>query len=122
MPKHIVTLVILINLAIRRSLFIILSKKNSIHYFELAAMEGHANARFNLGLEEKKAGNWERALKHFMIAIRGGEVDSVNSIKQMYTDGHATKEDYMKALKLYQQYLGEIMNSFVTISIWRYNK
>ena len=29
-------------------------------------------------------------------------------IKQMYTDGYSTKEDYTKALQLYQAYLGEI--------------
>ena len=29
-------------------------------------------------------------------------------IKNMYKDGYASKEDYMKALQSYQKYLGEI--------------
>ena len=48
------------------------------------------------------------ALKHFMIAVRDGFVESLNMIKEMYSDGEATKEDYMKALQSYQEYLGEI--------------
>jgi len=78
------------------------------HYYELAAMGGNAIARHNLGIMEENAGNMDRSLKHHMIAVRGGEVDSVNSIKQMYTKGHATKDDYTKALESYQEYLSEI--------------
>ena len=33
-------------------------------------MGGEAIARYNLGLIEKRAGNYDRALKHFMIAAR----------------------------------------------------
>ena len=45
-----------------------------------------------------------------MIAVRGGFVDSLEMIKQLYTKGHATKEDYTQALQSYQVYLGEIKN------------
>ena len=47
-------------------------------------------------------------MKHRMIAVSSGYDGSLVRIKQLYTDGHATKEDYTKALKLYQAYLGEI--------------
>ena len=83
-------------------------KEKAMHYYELSAIGGSVVARYNLGFEEKKAGNWERSLKHFMIAIKAGGADSVNNIKQMYTKGLATKEDYMKALQSYQIYLSEI--------------
>ena len=85
-----------------------IDKKKARHYYELAAMEGHAQARYNLGANEGKAGNIGRAIKHFMIAIRGGDTDSLDTIKKMYTQGYATKDDYMKALQAYQVYLGEI--------------
>ena len=49
-----------------------------------------------------------RAVKHFMIAVRSGCAKSLEIIKQLYGYGHATKEDYKKALRLYQEYLGEI--------------
>ena len=32
----------------------------------------------------------------------------MQEIKELYTDGHATKEDYIKALQVYQTYLSEI--------------
>jgi len=85
-----------------------IDKNKAIHYYELAAMKGNVNARYNLGLQEAKSGNMDRALKHFMIAARSGDADSVEAIQEMYTDAHATKEDYTKALQLYQEYLGEI--------------
>jgi len=32
----------------------------------------------------------------------------LDKIKELYSEGHAAKEDYMKALQSYQEYLGEI--------------
>ena len=83
-------------------------KKKARHYYELAAMGGDVCARHNLGISEEDTGNWDRALNHHMIAVRGGYSDSLRSIKQLYADGHASKEDYTKALQSYQEYLGEI--------------
>ena len=85
-----------------------IDEEKARHYLELAAMGGEAQARFNLGNKEGKAGNFDRALKHHMIAVRSGFADSLKIIKELYTRGHATKEDYMKALQLYQAYLSEI--------------
>jgi len=83
-------------------------KKKARHYYELAAVEGSVLARYNLGNIELHSGNFDLALKHFMIALRSGEMDSLDTIKEMYRNDDATKEDYMKALRLYQEYLGEI--------------
>jgi len=83
-------------------------KKKAEHYYKLAAMMGNAIARHNLGANEVDAGNMDRALKHFMIAVRGGYDGSLDTIKRMYSKGYATKEDYTKALQSYQAYLGEI--------------
>jgi len=93
--------------------------KKAVHYYELAAMGGYAAARHYLGLMEMKAGNIDRALKHhvdralghFMIATRGGYSKSLKKIQQLYGYGHATKEDYTKALRLYQTYLSEIKSN-----------
>ena len=82
--------------------------KKANHYFELGAIKGDVQARHNLGNEEVRAGKWKRAIKHFNIAVRGGSNGSLEMIKQMYSNGHATKEDYTKALQLYQTYLDEI--------------
>ena len=86
--------------------------EKTVHYYEQAAMEGNVGARYNLGInEEEDAGNMDRALKHYMIAVRDGYADSLKQIKRLYTSGHATKEDYTKALQSYQSYLVEIKSS-----------
>ena len=72
-------------------------------------MGGDTASRFYLGIREGvKEGNWERALKHYMIATRSGCNDSLDAIQGLYSSGNATKEDYTKALRLYQEYLMEI--------------
>ena len=83
-------------------------EKKAMHYYELAAMGGDEMARQNLGCSEAHAGNWDRAIKHFTIAIGGGYNISVKAIQMLYRDGHATKEDYTKALLAYQAYLEEV--------------
>ena len=83
-------------------------RKKANLYWELAAMKGHAIARYNLGIKEEDAGNMSRALKHHMIAARSGLSESLGIIKQFYSNGHATKDDYTKALQIYQEYLSEI--------------
>jgi len=82
--------------------------KKATYYYELAAMGGDDSARYNLGVVEEERGNVNRALKHYMIAARSGSSDSLKKIKQLYSSGYATKEDYTKALQSYQAYLGEI--------------
>lgn len=83
-------------------------KKKALHYWELAAKAGNATARHNLGSAEGLNGNMNRALKHYMIAVGGGYAESLTAIQQLHSIGHATREDYEKALSLYQTYLGEI--------------
>ena len=83
-------------------------KKKARYYYEQAAIRGDLKARCNLGYLEKKAGNMNRSLKHLMIAVRDGHNESLEAIKRFYSIGHETKDDYMKALQLYQAYLGEI--------------
>jgi len=83
-------------------------KKKALHYYELAAMKGDSLARNNLGNIEARAGNFDRALRHYTIAVRDGFDSSLKNIQQLYLDGYATKEDYTKALQSYQVYLSEI--------------
>ena len=85
-----------------------MDKKKANHYWELAAMEGDIYSRHNLSIEEDNEGNFDRAVKHYMIAVRDGFAPSLNRIKLLYSYGHATKDDYTKALQSYQAYLSEI--------------
>ena len=50
----------------------------------------------------------DRALKHWMIAVRCGDPDALMNIKQFYRYRYATKDDYTKALRSYQSYLDEV--------------
>ena len=84
-------------------------KKKAVHYYKLAAMRGDADARHHLGNIEGLAGNYDRALRHFIIAVKDGCNGSLGTIKRMYEDGLATtKDDYTQALRFYQTYLAEI--------------
>ena len=46
-----------------------------------------------------------RALKHYMIAVGFGHDKSLMKIKDFYMNGHATKDDYAKALRAHQKYI-----------------
>ena len=88
-----------------------IDEKKAVYYYELAAIGGSVHARYNLGNMEIEARNYERALRHYTIAVRDGESNSLNMIQRMYSAGHATKQDYTNALQSYQSYLGEIKSS-----------
>ena len=85
-----------------------IDKKKARHYWELAAMGGDIKTRYNLGVLEQQNGNMNKTLKHWMIAVENGCHDSLKSIKWLYKNDLSTKEEYMKALRLYQEYLDEI--------------
>ena len=82
--------------------------KKAKYYYDLAAIGGDVTARHNLGNAENNACNVNRALKHYMIAAGSGQSDSVKAIRELYSNGLATKDDYTKALRAYQAHLNEI--------------
>ena len=85
--------------------------KKAFQYWEIAAMKGCSYARCRLGIFDENAGNMERAIKNYMIAVGHGYNDSLNEIKQLYSNGKVTKNDYTKALQGYQKYLNEVKSS-----------
>mmetsp|Transcript_8356 Transcript_8356/g.13528 ORF Transcript_8356/g.13528 Transcript_8356/m.13528 type:complete len:336 (-) Transcript_8356:80-1087(-) len=72
------------------------------HYFELAAMGGNEIARHNLGLFEQRAGNMNRAIKHWVIAAEAGYEPSLKRTQEGFSTGHATRDEYEKALRAYK--------------------
>ena len=77
--------------------------KKAIYYSELAAMGGDITARHNVGNLEYNAGNMNRAMKHWMIAAGAGYDSSLTAIRQMFLDGHATKDEFEKALRAHKE-------------------
>ena len=71
-------------------------------------MSGCVAARNNLGVMEGELGNYDRAMKHWMIAVRDGDDKALQNITILYSKGHATKDDHAKALRSYQACLDEI--------------
>ena len=74
-------------------------------------MGGNVNARCNLGNNELRTGDTNRALKHYMIAADGGDDISLKQIQKLYMNGYTRKDDYAKALRAYQAYLAEIKSA-----------
>jgi TPR repeat protein len=77
-------------------------EKKQIYHSEEAAIGGHPSARYNLGIEEKRNGRFDRAKKHWTIAANLGFHTSLLGVKELYADGHASKDDYAGALHAYQ--------------------
>ena len=78
------------------------NKPKAIRHWQQAAMKGDLESRHNLGVAEFKEGNDEVALQHWMISAKMGFKVSLDGIKALFMDGHATKAQYAEALRGYQ--------------------
>ena len=78
-------------------------KKKGKHYYELAAMNGNAQARHNLACMEGMAGNEQRVFKHMIIAARAGYHESLDEIKEGFTKGFVTKDEYASTLRAFHE-------------------
>ena len=76
--------------------------KKKIYHLEAAAIGGHHSARFNLGNHEGRNGRIDRAMKHFVIASKLGENNSLAMVKQGFEKGFVSKEHYAAALRGHQ--------------------
>ena len=68
--------------------------KMQVYYLEEAAIGGHPDARYVLGLHEWSRGRDERAMKHYIIAANLGHDDALDKIKQGFAEGFVSKDDY----------------------------
>ena len=69
---------------------------------EEAAIGGHPDARFNLGNHERRNGNMQRAVKHYIIAANLGHDYALEAVKTSFALGFVSKEDYEAALSGHQ--------------------
>ena len=79
-----------------------------LHFYEKAAMLGHSMARHNLGCYECDRENYDRGVRHFLISAKMGDTSSLEGIKTLFKEGHATKSQYAEALKGYQDAVEEM--------------
>ena len=83
-------------------------KAKAVEFYEKAAMQGHVQSRYNLGCNEHEKGNYDRAVRHWLISAKMGHKNSVENIKQAFVHGLATKDQYAEALKGYQDAVEEM--------------
>ena len=84
-----------------------LDEAKGIHYWESAVVQGDAKSRQSLGAAEASKGNYDRAVRHLLIAAKMGLKESLDVIKDMFAMGHATKTQYLEGLKGYQDAVEE---------------
>ena len=75
------------------------------HHWQQAAMEGNAYRRHNVGVVEYTEENDELAV---MISAKMGYEESLDCIKEMFMEGHATNAQYAEALRGYQDAVEEM--------------
>ena len=83
-------------------------KARGIHHWQQAAMERHVESRHGLGVVEYGNGDHQLALQHLMISAKMGGGNSLNVIKEMFMEGHATKAQYAEALLGYRDAVEEM--------------
>ena len=78
-------------------------KRKEVYHLEEAAIGGHLFARYSLGIEEEVfKDNYERAVKHWIIAATLGDNDSIKKLMDAFRDGFIEKEDLAAALRAHK--------------------
>ncbi|EJK76364.1 hypothetical protein THAOC_01877 [Thalassiosira oceanica] len=83
-------------------------KGKAVELHKKAAVQGHVIARNNLGNHEARKGDLDRAIKHWLISAKMGYEKSVQNIKKLFMAGVGTKDQYMEALRGYQNAVEEM--------------
>jgi tetratricopeptide (TPR) repeat protein len=82
--------------------FVERDSKKEVYHLEVAAIKGHPKARHNLGCEEHDHGSFEKAIKHFNIAVSQGYYPSLELLQEFYEEGRLGKEDFTASFRSYQ--------------------
>jgi tetratricopeptide (TPR) repeat protein len=77
-------------------------EKKEIYHLEEAAIGGHPGARHNLGCIEHEKGRIDRSFQHWIIAAKLGYDESLAMVKEGFTKGLASKEEFEVALRGHQ--------------------
>eukprot|EP00985_Skeletonema_marinoi_P022910 scaffold14880_cov90-Skeletonema_marinoi.AAC.5 len=77
-------------------------EKMELYYEEEAAISGDPSTRYSLGCHEGGNGRYDRAVKHWIIAAKLGDDDSIEKLKEMYKCGYVSKQDFASALRGHQ--------------------
>ncbi len=97
--------------------------ERKVYHYEKAAIGGHPNARYSLGCVENENGNFDRSVKHFIIAATLGYEKSMKVLWTHYSAGNITKEDLEATLRTHQAALDEMKSpQREAAEAWRENQ
>ena len=75
-------------------------EKKETYHLEEAAIRGHSDARYNLGMHAMRRNRIpSRAMKHWIIAATLGHDQSIQALKRCYKHDAISKEDFAAALR-----------------------
>ena len=77
-------------------------EEKELFHLEEAAIRGHPDARYSLGRSKMMNGDFEIAVKHFIIAATLGFDDAIKALKEFYKEGFVSKEDFATDLRAHQ--------------------
>eukprot|EP00979_Chaetoceros_neogracilis_P001389 scaffold247_cov174-Chaetoceros_neogracile.AAC.2 len=82
--------------------------RKATYHRQLAAMAGNIHARYNLGSDEGRACNMDRAFKHWMISANVGHDLAMKAVQEGHKSGFVTKNDYAKTTRAYGNSIDEM--------------
>ena len=77
--------------------------RRGIHFYELAAISGNVNARYNIACTFGQNGDKKQAFKHALISASAGHQSSLDEVKNGYNDGDVTKDEFERTLRAYHK-------------------
>ena len=77
-------------------------RKMYLFCLKSAAIGGHPDARYRLGVYEWDEERFDTATLHWTIASNLGHTDSVQKLKKCYKEGYLRKDDFAAALRAHQ--------------------
>ena len=77
-------------------------EKKDVYHLEEAAIGGHPEARYRLGINEGGKGRINRSVKHLVIAANLGHDLSMQALKEAYKDEVVSKEDFASVLRAHK--------------------
>lgn len=84
-------------------------KKKAKYYYELSSIMGNVDARYSVaGMELNTLGDTRRGYKHYVIAAKSGYELALHHVKEGYTKGHVTKDEFEDALRSYKKSADEM--------------
>ena len=96
-------------------------KKKAVYHWEQAAIGGHPQAICLLATHEmENHGRFDRAVKHYIIAVTLGCDISLQRFKDFFVQGIVSKEQYAAALRAHQAAVDETKSAEREVGEARY--